>query len=219
MRGSLLNGLNTLPSYQQYFDLNTSTMALSTASTWIGNLVASIVCAKVPDYIGRKKTLVFGSLLSIIAVILQTASQNYAMIVTTRILLGLSAGTTSIAGPVYYPEALPPKWRGLSLCLIYWYGILILAQEICYTMLTDYRYVGGLIAAGVTYATASMDSSWAWRLPTALQGVFTLLILILLPFITESPRWLAFASREEESRQALAYIYTNGNIDDPVVHT
>ena len=85
-------------------------------------------------------------------------------------------------------------------------------------MLTDCRYVGGLIAAGVTYATASMDSSWAWRLPTALQGVFTLLILILLPFIPESPRWLAFVSREEESRQALAYIYTNGNIDDPVVH-
>ncbi|KAI9045382.1 uncharacterized protein KD926_008809 [Aspergillus affinis] len=98
--GSLLNGLNILPSYQHYFAFNPSSAALYTASTWIGTLIASIFCAKISNHVGRKRALLYGSLLAVISVIIQTASQNVAMYVTSRIVLGISAGTQSIAWPV-----------------------------------------------------------------------------------------------------------------------
>lgn len=43
------------------------------------------------------------------------------------------------------------------------------------------------------------------------------MILILLPFIPESPRWLAYLNRNEECRQAIAYVYNDGNPDASIV--
>lgn len=42
-------------------------------------------------------------------------------------------------------------------------------------------------------------SSFAWRWPIAFQGVFLLIILIALPVLPESPRWLAQHDRLEEA--------------------
>lgn len=41
--------------------------------------------------------------------------------------------------------------------------------------------------------------------------------MIGLPFLPESPRWLAKVDRTEEAIQVLAAIQANGNIDDPYV--
>lgn len=76
---------------------------------------------------------------------------------------------------------------------------------------------GGLIAAGVTYGTAQMDSTWAWRLPSALQGLFSVMCLCLIPFTPESPRWLHSQGRTQEALLALAQTHSNGDIDDPTV--
>ena len=47
-------------------------------------------------------------------------------------------------------------------------------------------------------------SSFAWRWPVALQGIFILLILITLPFLPESPCWLVQRGRIEEATDVLA---------------
>lgn len=41
--------------------------------------------------------------------------------------------------------------------------------------------------------------------------------MIGLPFLPESPRWLAKVDRTEEAIQVLASIQANGNIEDPYV--
>lgn len=81
-------------------------------------------------------------------------------------------------------------------------------------MLTE---VGGLIAAGITYKTASMDSTLAWRIPSAIQGLFSILCISILPFIPESPRWLVFVGRREEALIVVAQTYANGDTGDPIV--
>ena len=47
-------------------------------------------------------------------------------------------------------------------------------------------------------------SSFAWRWPIAFQGVFLVLILIALPILPESPRWLVQHDRVEEATNVLA---------------
>lgn len=74
-----------------------------------------------------------------------------------------------------------------------------------------------MISAGVTYKTAQYDSTWAWRLPSALQGLFSIICIAIIPFIPESPRWLAYQGRHDESLQVLALTHTDGDISDQIV--
>ena len=121
--GSMMNGLNILPSYTDYFTLTTATLALNTASVWVGSAIAGLGYAKVPDWIGRKWALFFGAVSTILGVILQTAAQSIAMFVIARIIIGFGTGASSIAAPVYLSETVPVKLRAVSLALLYdfWY--------------------------------------------------------------------------------------------------
>ncbi|KAJ7758148.1 MFS sugar transporter-like protein [Mycena maculata] len=200
--GSMINGLNILPSYSNYFELDTATTALNTASVWIGGILAGLSYSKVTDVLGRRPALFWAAVITIIAVILQTAAQNIAMFVVARILIGFGTSASALAGPAYLAETLPFKWRAWGL------GIF-----------NDFYYVGGLIAAGITYGTSFMPSTWAWRIPSAVQGVFSIMCIIILPFIPESPRWLAFQGRPEEALKVVALTHANGDMNDPVVLT
>jgi MFS family permease len=73
---------------------------------------------------------------------------------------------------------------------------------------------GGLLSAGITYKTAQYQSTWAWRLPSALQGVFSLISLVIMPFVPDSPRWLVYQDRREEALEVIALTTANGNKED-----
>jgi len=133
-------------------------------------------------------------------VILQTAAQNVAMFVIARIILGFGTSASGLTGPAYLAETLPHRWRAWGL------GIF-----------NDFYYVGGLIAAGITYATSFMSSTWAWRVPSLVQGIFSILCILIIPFIPESPRWLLFEGRKDEAHQVLAQTCADGDMQSPIV--
>ena len=61
-------------------------------------------------------------------------------------------------------------------------------------------------------------SSFAWRWPIAFQGVFLILILVALPLLPESPRWLAQQDRLEEAAIVFARLEGRGvSIEHPNV--
>ncbi|KAF7298823.1 Hexose transporter protein [Mycena indigotica] len=200
--GSMINGLNILSSYTDYFELNTVTTSLNTASVWIGGILAGVSFNKVTDILGRRPALFWAAVITLVAVILQTAAQNIAMFVAARILIGFGTTASALTGPAYLAETLPMKWRAWGL------GIF-----------NDAYYVGGLIAAGVTYGTSFMQSTWAWRIPSVVQGAFSIMCILILPFIPESPRWLAYHGRTEEALKVVALTHADGDVSDPVVLT
>jgi hypothetical protein len=76
------------------------------------------------------------------------------------------------------------------------------------------------MAAGVTYRTSTYgggNSTWAWRVPSAIQGIFSILCILVLPFIPESPRWLVHVGRREEALTVVAQTYANGDVSNPMV--
>jgi hypothetical protein len=62
-----------------------------------------------------------------------------------------------------------------------------------------------------------MNSTWAWRIPSAVQASFSILCLVILPFIPESPRWLAYKNRREDALAVVAQTYANGDAHNPIV--
>lgn len=52
----------------------------------------------VTDAIGRKNSLLLAAVITIFGVILQTASQNVAMFVISRIIIGFGTGASGIVG-------------------------------------------------------------------------------------------------------------------------
>ena len=61
-------------------------------------------------------------------------------------------------------------------------------------------------------------SSFAWRWPIAFQGIFLIVILCALPFLPESPRWLAQHDKLDQAVSVFAKLEGNGvNIEHPSV--
>ena len=61
-------------------------------------------------------------------------------------------------------------------------------------------------------------SSFAWRWPIAFQGVFLVIILMALPHLPESPRWLVQHDRLQEAVDTFARLEGKGvNAEHPSV--
>lgn len=198
----MLNGLNILPSYTDYFQLNAATTGLNTASVFIGGFLGPLVSGVISDRLGRRPTILWGSLVTIIGVVLQTAAQNIAMFVVARIVLGFGSAVSGIAAGVYLSETFPSRWRAWGVGL-----------------LNDFYYIGALLAAGITLGTGQWQSTWAWRAPSLFQGIFSILCIVILPFIPESPRWLAYQGLYDASRTVVAQTNANGDPNDAVALT
>ena len=78
-------------------------------------------------------------------------------------------------------------------------------------------YSGAVIAAWTTFGSFRIPTSWAWRLPSLLQGLPAVLQVFLVWFAPESPRWLVSRGREEEALKTLAYYHADGDTNDPLV--
>ncbi|KAH8881707.1 putative hexose carrier protein [Thozetella sp. PMI_491] len=198
--GSMMNGLNILPGYADYFNLDDATTGLNTASVFIGGCLAPIVSGIISDRLGRRPAIFWGSALTLVGILFQTAAQNVGMFVLGRIILGFGVGLSGIAAGVYLSETFNSRWRA--------WGV---------GTLNNFYYVGALIAAGITLGTAQWPTStWSWRAPSFMQCIFSVLCIIILPFIPESPRWLVHEGHLEAARLVVAQANSNGDMTDPV---
>jgi len=104
-------------------------------------------------------------------------------------------------------------------------GAVMLVTELAYppyrapltSLYNSLWYSGAIIAAWSTFGTFKINSSWSWRIPSALQGVPSVLPLCLLWFAPESPRWLVSKGRDADALHVLAYYHADGNEKDPLV--
>ncbi|THZ53678.1 MFS general substrate transporter, partial [Aureobasidium pullulans] len=197
---AMMNGLQILPSYTEYFALTTATTSLNVAVVFLGSVVATPFAGTLADKWGRKWGMAVTAAIALLGAAIQSAAIHEAMFCIGRFIVGVSITTGSTAAPAYISETAHPKYRVLltGLCGAAW-------------------YVGGVMAAAVTFGTQYLSTTWSWRAPSLLQFLPSMLCLVVLPFIPESPRWLVYNDRLEEAKQVLVKYHANGDVGAEVL--
>ncbi|KAM3072548.1 hypothetical protein ACMFMG_009342 [Clarireedia jacksonii] len=127
----------------------------------------------------------------IIGALLQATAYSRAHMVVARVISGIGMGFINSTVPVFQAEFSPKATRGLYVC-----------------MQLSTLNLGIFLAYWIDYGfTQSYSGSFSWRIPTILQCVFLLPMLLLLPLVPESPRWLAAHSQPAASLDVLTRLH------------
>ncbi|KAJ3739943.1 hexose transporter [Lentinula detonsa] len=199
--GSMMNSLQSLPQWKDYFNHpSPSKLGLLNAIQNIGSLAAYPFAPYLSDGIGRRRTVILGASIMLLAAIIQAAAQSVGMFIGARFLIGFGLTFAANAAPMLVSEISYPPYRA--------------PLTATYNSLWN---LGAIIAAWTTFGTFRINSTWAWRIPSALQGLPSVLQIFLAWFLPESPRWLVSRGREEQALNTLAYYHADGNPEDPLV--
>lgn len=165
-----------------------------------GSVVGSAVAGPLSDKIGRRDSIFFACFFWLIGTAVQVACQNYGQLIAGRVLNGFTVGITSSQVPVYLAEIAKAEKR----------GSLVIIQQLAIEF-------GILIMYFIGYGCASIEGPASFRTAWGIQFVPCFFLMIGLPFLPRSPRWLAKVGRDQEAIHVLANIQADGNVDDPRV--
>ncbi|KAK0109484.1 hypothetical protein ONS95_002176 [Cadophora gregata] len=199
--GSVLNGLQAVSHWQDFFGHPTGTrLGVLNASYNLGGLISLPLVPWVNDRFGRRNSIALGSIILMCGVVVQSAAQNYNMFLAARFLLGTGIPFAVSGAAQLLAELTYPKERAVvtGLFNVSW-------------------FVGAILAAGVTLGTYSIPNDWSWRIPSILQAAPSMLQLVFIYWVPESPRWLISKDRDAEAFEILVKYHGEGDRNNAFV--
>lgn len=145
----------------------------------------------ISDRIGRKSTLIVTAILFVISAVGAAMASSLTDFVVWRLVGGLAVGMASAITPLYIAEVSPKDWRGRMLGL---QQVLMVGGQVAVYI------VNYLIARGMSHQWI-VSEGWRWMLASGV--VPCAVFLLLVPFIPESPRWLALNGKTERALEVL----------------
>ena len=85
-----------------------------------GSFFGALLVTKLADVLGRRLTIMISAWIWVIGSILQCAAQNRGMLVTGRVVSGMSIGLASSCVPLYQSEITNHNIRGRMISLQQW---------------------------------------------------------------------------------------------------
>ncbi|MGX0031394.1 sugar porter (SP) family MFS transporter [Staphylococcus capitis] len=173
--------------------LNSTTEGIVVSSMLIGAIIGAGSSGPLADKLGRRRLVMLIAVVFIIGALTLAFSTNLALLIVGRLIIGLAVGGSMSTVPVYLTEMAPTEYRG-SL------------GSLNQLMIT----IGILAAYLVNYAFANIEG-WRWMLGLAV--VPSVILLIGIYFMPESPRWLLENRSEEAARKVMKITYDDSEIE------
>lgn len=192
------------PFFERFFELTDPAMqGWANSCALVGCLVGAMLAGALSDKFGRKRLLVFSSLLFLATGLGTALAPDFRTFVVFRILGGIGIGIASNISPMYIAEVAPAGIRGRLVSLNQLTIVIgILAAQI----------VNWLIAQPVPIDATDVQilNSWngqiGWRWMFGAGTVPAALFFLAMFVVPESPRWLMKNGKEEKGRRVLAAI-------------
>ena len=157
----------------------------------IGTLAGALAVAPIADHIGRKYSMSVWSIVFIIGVIIQMASEtSWVQVALGRLVAGAGVGALSIMVPMYTSETGPRQVRG---ALVSTYQLFITA--------------GIFTADAINFGTEKRSDSGSWRIPMGVGFIWPLILGLGILLFPESPRYAYRKGRVDEARTTMARFY------------
>jgi sugar porter (SP) family MFS transporter len=154
------------------------------SSVLIGAIIGALATSKFLDKYGRRKLLIWASLIFFVGAITSGFAPDFWVLLITRVILGIGVGITSALIPAYLHELAPKSMHGAVA-----------------TMFQLMVMIGILLAYILNYSFAHMYTGWRWMLGfAALPAAILFFGAIFLP---ESPRFLVKIGKLSDARDVL----------------
>jgi sugar porter (SP) family MFS transporter len=190
--------------YEKFFGLtDPDAQGWAMSCALVGCLAGALCSGALSDAAGRKRLLLLSALLFGVSSLGTGCAGQFHTFVFWRIIGGVAIGLASNLSPMYIAEVAPAQARGKLVAinqLTIVIGIL-LAQVVNYC-----------IADKVPEKATSQDilNSWngqtGWRWMFGVTAIPSLLFLVGMFLVPESPRWLAKNGKTSQAREVLAKI-------------
>ncbi|KAK5706710.1 Plasma membrane low glucose sensor [Elasticomyces elasticus] len=153
-----------------------------------GTVVGALLAAPMADFLGRKIAIMLScGIVFNVGVILQVAATAQPLFIAGRCIAGLGVGLVSAMIPLYQSET-APKWiRG--------------AIVGCYQLAIT---IGLFLAAIVNYSTQNRQDTGSYRIPLAIQFAWSIIIVLGMLFLPETPRFLIKQDKLDKAAKSLS---------------
>jgi len=198
--GGLLFGYDTgvingsLKFVQLKFDLSPAMKGFAASSALLACIFGAAFAGTLSDRLGRKKVLILSAVMFLVSAIGTALPQNLIQFVIFRIIGGLGVGAASMTSPMYIAEISPAKIRGRM--------VSVNQFAIIFGMLVVY-FINYYIAGRGDEAW-NTETGWRWMFGS--ESIPAVLLLVLLFFVPESPRWLTKQSQKSKALQILSKV-------------
>ena len=192
--------------YEAHFHLTSSLeVGWAKSSALLGCLIGALVSGALSDRFGRKRLLALSALLFAVSSVATGLAGSFAVFILWRIAGGAAIGLASNLSPMYIAEVAPAQNRGRLVSL----NQLTIVIGILLAQFVNWR-IGSLYPLPDQPTPDQIAASWCgqtgWRWMFGVTALPSLLFLIGMFFVPESPRWLAKNGKLDAARGILAKI-------------
>jgi SP family arabinose:H+ symporter-like MFS transporter len=163
---------------QQLWKLDPYAHGLTVSIALIGTVFGALLGGIPSDRLGRKPTLLLIALLYLVSALGSALTWDWHLFLIFRFLGGLGVGSSSVTAPMYISEISPAAVRGQRVALF------------------QFNIVFGILMAYLSNYLLENAGDEAWRWMLGVQAFPSLLFLLALLNVPESPRWLVVKKGE-----------------------
>jgi MFS transporter, SP family, sugar:H+ symporter len=153
------------------------------AALLLGAMIGAACAGRLADRMGRRRLIMIAAVVFTAGSLLAALAPTIAVLIAARSIIGLAVGSAALVVPLYLAEVAPAEVRGAI------------------TSLNQLMIVGGILVAYIV--NAILASSGNWRLMLGLAAVPSLVLLVGMIFMPETPRYLVHTGEEEAAREVL----------------
>jgi SP family sugar:H+ symporter-like MFS transporter len=156
---------------------------LVVASILLGAAIGAGSAGPLSDRLGRRNLILIAAVTFSVGAIGAALAPGVGVLVLFRVILGLAVGAAALIVPLYLSEIAPTEIRGAI------------------SSLNQLMITVGILLAFIVNALLANSGAWRWMLGLAV--IPSLILLVGMYFMPETPRWLVSRGRENEARDVL----------------